>query len=164
MGKLLMGAGKFKAIVSAVLILLTIFLVNYCLDCDDQTFNKFPLKDNLKKPIHILYFFFGTDCDTCVQTVKYLNELNKTYKVTGIVFEGELDSKKIREYGIEFEVRKIRDYEKDFVPWVVPSVMGVFNSGTVFFIQPGFPDKEVTERLILESVILLDKAEGGKNA
>ncbi len=107
----------------------------------------FPVHEEAAKnndaPILNLYLFFSkNDCISCIEIIQVLNKLPAQYKVVGFVPEAQLkDEDEIkRKTGAAFELRSRSRYKK-YIPYYTPTIIGVSQKGTIFFILPGVPDE-----------------------
>lgn len=113
----------------------------------------YPLIGNLKdSPLQIYYFFPGLNCDTCIESIEYLNNLSESIPVTGVLCSNKPDTYLIKEVGIKFPITSISALGLKYKPGFVPSIVGILNNGTVMFIQSGIPDFSRSNTLIFDSL------------
>lgn len=117
---------------------------------------KFPVPEEIKNtrsepPLYLYIFFSKKNCYDCLQVIHTLNNLPRHFVVRGIVPAGELkDEKELRGItGAAFPLESASKYKKKYVPWYIPSIVGISIDGDVLFVLPGVPgEKEYFENFL----------------
>jgi hypothetical protein len=108
-----------------------------------MVFTHFPVKEEMKAqsskvPLYLFLFFSKKNCPTCYEEiVNVLNGLTSPFYVVGVVpgdeLEDEVGLRRIT--GATFPLSSSKKYGK-YVPWYIPTLIGVSSSGKVVFVLP----------------------------
>jgi hypothetical protein len=110
----------------------------------EKLYDNFPIErledPNVEIPFHIYIFFSKGDCPPCLEIINVLNQLPAQFKVTGIIPENELgDIKEIRQStGATFKLIGRGRFAR-YIPNYTPTLLGMSESGQIFFVLPSVP-------------------------
>jgi len=109
-----------------------------------------------KKDYYLYYFFSLANCKPCLESLHILKKYSNIFEVIGVIPDSEIKDIDFikREFGIDNIVSE--DIYLKYKPIYSPSVIGVDNKGTIYFVLPIVPGYyEYTEIFLIRFLTYL---------